>query len=136
MRAWLFACGAALLGCQSSSAPSRGGEAATPVSAPAEQEPAEGAARVEAPRAEGSFAPQADGSRADGAACSTGGECASGICEGEGCEPDRGRCAAKTRECTRDLRFYCGCDGKTFDSSGSCPGRTFSHRGKCGAPPG
>ena len=25
----------------------------------------------------------------------------------------------------------CGCDGKTFRTSGSCPGRTYAHKGAC-----
>jgi hypothetical protein len=66
-----------------------------------------------------------------GAACDTAADCDSGICEGEGCAPGRGRCAAKNRVCTRDRRAYCGCDGNTFFSSGSCPGRRFSSRTAC-----
>ncbi len=54
------------------------------------------------------------------------------------CEPSQqceGPCGQavcmRPRRCTRDLRPYCGCDGKTFRSSGSCPGRPFSKRGPC-----
>ena len=64
---------------------------------------------------------------------------ASGMCEGQGCGAGApGRCAAARRACTKDLRPYCGCDGKTFRSSGSCPGRRFAHPGACaaGAGPG
>jgi len=68
-----------------------------------------------------------------GAACDSAADCETGICEGEGCAPGRGRCAAKNRSCTRDRRPYCGCDGNTFYSSGSCPGRRFASRGACGA---
>jgi hypothetical protein len=68
-----------------------------------------------------------------GAACDSAADCATGVCEGEGCAPGRGRCAAKNRSCTRDRRAYCGCDGNTFYSSGSCPGRRFASRGVCGA---
>jgi hypothetical protein len=70
--------------------------------------------------------------RADGAACSEPSQCASGVCEGEGCGTDQGRCASKERPCTRDLVTYCGCDGKTFQNSGSCAGKRFAHRGACG----
>jgi hypothetical protein len=35
------------------------------------------------------------------------------------------------RACTRDLRLYCGCDGKDFRASGSCPGQVFLHPGAC-----
>ncbi|HSK03730.1 MAG TPA: hypothetical protein VK932_20900 [Kofleriaceae bacterium] len=72
--------------------------------------------------------------RPDGAACLISSECASGVCEGEGCTDDRpGTCAPRSRACTKDLRQYCGCDGKTFGASGSCPGRRFAARGRCGA---
>ncbi len=66
-----------------------------------------------------------------GAACDTAADCETGVCEGEGCAPGRGRCAAKNRRCTRDRRAYCGCDGNTFYSSGSCPGRRFASRNVC-----
>lgn len=81
-------------------------------------------------------APPADGQlRADGEPCLTAAECGSGICEGEGCGPDTpGTCAPRNRACTRDLRAYCGCDGVTFRTSGSCPGRRFAARGECPAP--
>jgi hypothetical protein len=70
--------------------------------------------------------------RPDGATCLAAADCASGICEGEGCTDDRpGRCAPKSRACTRDLRQYCGCDGQTFGASGSCPGRRYAATGTC-----
>lgn len=78
----------------------------------------------------------AKGSKADGATCDGPDECASGVCEGEGCGPGQGTCAAKNRMCTRDLRPYCGCDGKTFQSSGSCPGARFSKKAACDGDPG
>jgi hypothetical protein len=69
-----------------------------------------------------------------GASCIVGPECSSGVCEGEGCTQDRpGTCAPATRPCTRDLRQYCGCDGKTFGASGTCPGRRFAARAPCGS---
>ncbi|HWO18512.1 MAG TPA: hypothetical protein VNO30_07035 [Kofleriaceae bacterium] len=72
--------------------------------------------------------------RPAGASCIVGPECASGVCEGEGCTSDRpGTCAPTTRPCTRDLRQYCGCDGKTFGASGTCPGRRFASRAPCGS---
>jgi hypothetical protein len=65
-------------------------------------------------------------------ACNTDADCPDGVCEGEGCGDMEGRCAPKTgRMCTRDLRTYCGCDGQTFQSSGSCPGKRFASRGDC-----
>jgi len=78
-------------------------------------------------------APPARG--AAGAACATAADCDSGACEGQGCDDAHpGKCAAKGRMCTMDVQDYCGCDGATFSSSGSCPGRRFDHRGAC-APP-
>ncbi len=69
---------------------------------------------------------------ADGAACLADGDCASGVCEGQGCGPDEpGVCAPKSRACTKDLRPYCGCDGQTFRTSGSCPGRRYAAKGEC-----
>ena len=77
----------------------------------------------------GSAAPEP---RPDGGACFTGTDCESGTCEGEGCTPGApGKCMPRSRMCTRDLRSYCGCDGKTFRSSGSCPGKRFSARQAC-----
>lgn len=69
--------------------------------------------------------------RADGTACSTSSECASGICEGMGCGWNQGKCAPAQRSCTRDLRVFCGCDGKDFQSSSTCPGRVFRSPGSC-----
>src|SRR5689334_857570 len=55
------------------------------------------------------------GAQADGGPCLADTECASGVCEGQGCAADQpGACAPKTRGCTRDRRQYCGCDGITF----------------------
>jgi hypothetical protein len=67
-----------------------------------------------------------------GPVCERDAECDAGqVCEGIGCGPKEGRCVAEDRICTRDLASYCGCDGKEFQSSGSCPGARFSHRGPC-----
>lgn len=68
----------------------------------------------------------------DGASCFSATDCQSGVCEGEGCNADRpGTCVARARACTRDLRPFCGCDGVTFRTSGSCPGRRYASRGEC-----
>jgi len=32
-----------------------------------------------------------------------------------------------------DIRQYCGCDGVTFQGSGSCPGRLYAKTGACEA---
>ncbi len=82
-----------------------------------------------APEPEPEPAPEASAGLADGAPCTDGAECASGICEGEGCEA--GTCSPALRPCTRDLRPYCGRDGETFRTSGSCPGRLYAHAGEC-----
>ena len=79
----------------------------------------------------GSAGPAKKTGQPDGASCSAASECQSGVCEGEGCGVGQGVCAAQGRMCTRDLRPYCGCDGKTFRSSGSCPGKRFQYRGEC-----
>jgi hypothetical protein len=71
------------------------------------------------------------GTAPDGARCLRSDQCASGVCEGEGCGPEGGTCAPSKRACTKDLRPYCGCDSKTFRTSGSCPGRRFAYRGEC-----
>ncbi len=72
---------------------------------------------------------------ADGATCLAPTDCASGVCEGEGCSDDApGVCMSATmRACSRDLRPYCDCEGNTFRTSGSCPGKRFAHRGACGS---
>jgi hypothetical protein len=72
---------------------------------------------------------------AEGGGCTVGADCESGVCEGQGCGEGEGKCVAKSRACTRDLRPYCGCDGKTFRSSGSCPGNTYSRPGECSNKP-
>jgi hypothetical protein len=69
--------------------------------------------------------------RPDGASCRVASDCASGICEGKGCGDENGRCASKMRACTMDMAPYCGCNGKTFRTSGSCPGRRYKRRGEC-----
>lgn len=66
-----------------------------------------------------------------GAQCQAASECESGVCEGEGCGDTPGTCAPAQRACTRDLRAYCGCDGKTFRASGSCPGQRYSAKAEC-----
>jgi hypothetical protein len=69
--------------------------------------------------------------------CTVDADCGDGVCEGEGCDAGAGTCAPRERMCTRDLQTYCGCDGRTFQASGSCPGARFRHRGACeGDPPG
>jgi hypothetical protein len=67
-----------------------------------------------------------------GEACSAGNECASGICEGQGCGEKQGVCAGANRACTADIGTFCSCDGKTVTTgSGSCPGIRYSARGAC-----
>jgi hypothetical protein len=68
----------------------------------------------------------------DGAACSTGAECASGICEGPGCET--GTCAPSDRRCKRDRRPFCGCDGVTFFAGSNCPADLYERAGECETP--
>lgn len=72
---------------------------------------------------------------ADGDACESNEECASGICEGEGCDVP-GRCVPQGRACTDDLVPYCGCDGVLFYGSGSCPEGRYDNSLECQAPAG
>ena len=72
----------------------------------------------------------------DGAACLAAADCASGVCEGVGCGADTpGVCMPALRACTRDLRTYCGCDGATFQASGSCPGQRHQDGSACAGAP-
>jgi hypothetical protein len=73
---------------------------------------------------------------AAGAACTSGAECESGVCEGPGCAAGDGVCAPRQRACTFDIATFCGCDGATFDASGTCPERRYAHRGACTVAPG
>jgi hypothetical protein len=81
---------------------------------------------------EGECASEGQTPGADGSPCLAASDCQSGICEGQGCGDDQpGECKPAARPCTRDLRPYCGCDGQTFRSSGSCPGQRYSAPGEC-----
>ena len=92
----------------------------------------EDAVDVSAEAAADGEASSGDGLLADGDSCLSGGDCASGICEGEGCSEDTpGICMSRARPCTRDLRAYCGCNGETFRTSGSCPGKRYASRSAC-----
>lgn len=117
--------------------------AACPASSPAPVPPAGPDPQVEPlprpdpapPPVHDAGAGPASGSLQAGEPCLEAAACASGVCEGQGCSSDQpGRCAAEMRACTRDLRPYCGCDGQTFRTSGSCPGRRFAYRGECEEP--
>jgi len=67
-----------------------------------------------------------------GAPCRVGTDCASGVCEGEGCDDNAlGMCTDELRMCTADIVDYCGCDGQTFQSSSACANQRFEHRGSC-----
>ncbi len=81
--------------------------------------------------------PETDAKLAEGASCTSNEQCASGTCEGEGCGDDTpGTCMPSERMCLRDLRPYCGCDGKTFMRGSNCPGQRYAARGPCdGDPP-
>ncbi|MCA9711788.1 MAG: hypothetical protein KDK70_38485, partial [Myxococcales bacterium] len=88
-----------------------------------------------AARGECTTAPPVGGG-ADGASCLAASDCQSGVCEGQGCGDDQpGTCVPQSRMCTRDLQAYCGCDGATFRTSGSCPGQRYAARGECTTAP-
>jgi hypothetical protein len=63
--------------------------------------------------------------------CTSSEQCGPGLrCQGDqGC--DEPWTCKPAVPCTKDLRAYCGCDGKTFQASGSCPGRPFAKREGC-----
>lgn len=68
---------------------------------------------------------------ADGGSCSASADCASGVCEGQGCGPGAGTCAPASRTCSGAAVARCGCDGATFQAPGECPGQRFEHAGAC-----
>ena len=104
---------------------------ATDTAANPEPEPAPSTATPEPEPTTATPEPEPSGEpKADGSDCNAGSECASGVCEGEGCDVP-GKCMPTSRACTKDLRQYCGCDGTTFSGSGSCPGARFSKREAC-----
>lgn len=122
-----------------------GEEASTGEETPAEEPPADAEApadgeppadaeaaptTAESPAPEQAAAPPTD--LPDGASCLAASECASGLCEGQGCTDDApGTCVSRQRACTRDRRPFCGCRGMTFHSSSSCVGRRYAHAGPC-----
>lgn len=70
---------------------------------------------------------------ADGAECTTADQCASGVCEGMGCEDSTpGTCMPVHRGCTKDLVAFCTCAGETIRTSSRCPGTRVAQRGACG----
>jgi len=72
------------------------------------------------------------GTLVDGARCLVATQCASGVCEGIGCDDTSpGQCVSAARACTRDLTPFCGCDGATFEAASTCPGRRYARRGAC-----
>lgn len=117
--------------------PAQPGEAAQPAQPAQPAEPGDQATPGTTPAAGvgigGERVAAPAGAAAVGGACTQASDCASGVCEGLGCEAGAGRCVEKTRVCTRDLKEYCGCDGQVFRSSGSCAGRTYRNEGACEA---
>ena len=71
-----------------------------------------------------------------GQPCLDGGECQSGVCEGQGCGVDQpGHCVAATRACHGAEQPFCGCNGETFNAPADCPGQPYMRRGACPPPP-
>ncbi len=68
-------------------------------------------------------------------ACRTNRDCpAGGTCAGpEGCGIPWTCQTGVT--CTRDLGYFCACNGTTFQASSTCPGQPYLHRGPCGIVP-
>lgn len=72
-----------------------------------------------------------------GQACFDGGECQSGVCEGQGCGVDQpGHCVAATRVCHGAEQPFCSCNGETFNAPADCPGQPYERRGACAPAPG
>lgn len=70
--------------------------------------------------------------KAAGESCLNGFECQTGVCEGQGCDDKSpGTCSDPVRQCTLDLRPYCGCDNRTFYASSTCPNRRYLDMGSC-----
>lgn len=108
------------------------GPVETPSAPPSAPASPEAPAPAPAPAPDPAEPASAPSGLAPGAACLASTDCASGICEGEGCdEASPGVCAPADRMCTMDVKPYCGCDGVTFQSSGSCPGARFEYEGAC-----
>jgi hypothetical protein len=65
------------------------------------------------------------------AGCTSDADCEDGeMCTGpEGC--DVPWTCQPLRPCTRDLRPYCSCDGRTVRGSGTCPPEPYRHPGPC-----
>lgn len=78
--------------------------------------------------------PSQDARVPDGEACYGAGECASGVCEGEGCGVEQpGKCVAASRACSASEQVFCSCAGQAFRAPGDCPAQRFSRRGACAA---
>lgn len=116
---------------------SKNADTAQPAAAAPEAAPSQAVQRRAAkaePQAIAAQAPET-GEGEEGSACAQGSDCESGICEGQGCgENELGQCMPKDRPCTYDLVQYCGCDGKTFESSGVCAGQRYQRKGACEEP--
>jgi hypothetical protein len=70
----------------------------------------------------------------DGEVCFEGAECASGVCEGEGCGVNQpGRCMPASRTCSSREEEFCSCEGQTFRAPRDCPGQPIARRGPCAA---
>lgn len=112
-----------LAACGGSSEPAPSAVAVAPITEPP---PAADPIVVPEPEPEPQPEPQAEGTP-----CTSAADCAQGeMCTGpEGC--DVAWTCQPSRACTRDLRPYCGCDGRTIHGSGSCPPAPYSRRGEC-----
>lgn len=129
-----FACVAALFGGCSEPPPPPPGPPAPPTTAtPATTTPATTAPGTSTP---GMIPPGTITPTASGKACKANAECPSGeMCAiSAGCDTP-GTCVQQ-HMCTQNLVEYCGCDGQTFRSSGTCPSKPFKSRGACPAPSG
>jgi hypothetical protein len=136
LRHWLIAL---LVACSSSSSPpsasAPSAAAPPPAAAPAPAAPIVPAPNPEPPPIPIDAGAVAAALAADGADCLTATDCASGVCEGEGCDAAHpGHCAKAARICAHNRVQICGCDGKTTTASSTCPRMRYASRGPCPAP--
>ncbi|HEY1548551.1 MAG TPA: hypothetical protein VGG28_12050 [Kofleriaceae bacterium] len=132
LRHWLIAL--CIAACSSSSSPPSAG-APSPAAPPPAAAPLPAPPIVPAPNPEPPPTIDAGALAADGADCLAASDCASNVCEGEGCDASHpGHCAKAARICAHNRVQLCGCDHKTTTASSTCPRMRYASRGACPSP--